>query len=52
VKATAGKGKRSRKHNSPAPEAAVLDPKTTVAQMSEAEPAMAPVAQISRVPEP
>jgi hypothetical protein len=36
----------------PALEAAVPEPKTTVARMSEAEPAMAPVAQMSEVPEP
>ena len=47
--ANAGKRKRGRKHRSPAPEADVLDP--TVEWMSEAEPARAPVAQMSEVPE-
>ena len=42
-KATAGKGKRSRKRKSPALETGVLEPKTKVARMSEAEPARAPV---------
>jgi hypothetical protein len=51
-KATAGKGKRGRKRKSPAPEAGVLEPKTKVARMSEAEPARAPVAQVSEVAEP
>ena len=51
-KATAGKGKRSRKRKSPASEAGVLEPKTKVVRMSEAEPARALVAQMSEVPEP
>jgi len=51
-KATAGKGKRGRKRKIPAVEAGVLEPKTKVARMSEAEPARAPVAQMSETREP